>query len=260
MGHSLTLASYNILHPRFAAKHKQEPLPPYVTLPWTERAQGIKANLHDADIVCLQETAPDIIPDVCGRFNAVTHAMHKHEGHESIHGTGIIANANAGTVKQTFSWLAPGENSRRAACAIFTLPDKGPRILVASIHPDGYFEYAPDLARVEADKEDGYRQLAYYLEQAAEYKMGKVDAIVIAGDFNEHYMPRGIEFNRHVLMGIHDFRDDEHLDTTEPSTGRKLDWIYVWSKRNFSLHPVYGDPPHPEVSDHLPVKSRLTFG
>lgn len=260
---TITLASYNILHPGLAVAMGT---PQGITrMPegniasnWYERAPQIADNLEGADIVCLQESSPHCAERLTGKFSVLAHAMHRFHNGTAAHGTALLTAKGQPRPLLVFNWLAPGRRGRNACCAIFKLPDNGPRLLVASVHPDGYWEGEPRDLRFTRKRYKGYRELASYIHRAQPYKQ-HVDAIVIAGDINEHYMPRGNTHNRHVLLGLNGYQDDHHLVTTEPSTGRKLDWIYVWSRRSVELQPVYEDARFPNASDHLPVKTKLVF-
>lgn len=260
MGHSLTIASYNILHPLLTG-HLAPPRgqrPAYEPGNWIERSPGIAANIAEADIVCLQETSRLMSSHVRGRFNAVSHAMHLNKGAPDIHGVAVLARPEL-TPLSAFSWQMQDGDGHSAAAAIFRLPDDGPRVMAVSLHLEGYWDGERDEEKLENSKSTGYLQLGAYLEKIEPYR-NHVDAVVIAGDFNEDVMMPGRRFNRHALMQLCGYEYDEHLAATEPATGRKLDWIYVSSKQPVELEPVYEYAPHPEASDHQPVKTRLTFG
>lgn len=263
MGESITIATYNILHPEFALRHK--------TLEglrilgagayesnWPERRPQIAANLTGADLVCLQETDVDMTLQVSSAFNQLVYAPHVKDGKAHCHGTALLAKPEAGTKMQGFC-LTPEEENTRSLAGMFFKLASGRHIIVASVHPDGYSDGEKDTSRLEASKEAGYSQLDLWVRQLEQYKPC-VDAILVAGDFNEHFMPPGTQHNRHVLMARHGYQEDGSLTSSEPSTGRKLDWVYVWSRKPVTLEPVLEDVPHPQASDHLPVRTRLVWG
>jgi len=258
--HAVTICTQNVLHPMLADRlaPPRGNRPAYKPASWPERAPGIAANIADADIVCLQETSRMVNGHVKGSFNEISLAMHQGERGKSLHGVSILAKPEIRPLS-AFGWYMQTGEGHSAAGAILRLPDDGPRIMVASLHLEGYWDGEKDEQKLEASKAQGYRELGAYLTYMQPYQK-YVDAVVVAGDFNEDCMMPGREFNRHALMELLGYRYDEHLAATEKSTGRKLDWIYVWSKQPVELEPVYDYAPCPLASDHQPHKTRLTFG
>lgn len=262
---SLVIASYNILHPAFAVKNGttqgvclQED--GTVTDNWNMRSRQIAANMADADIVCLQEADPLLMSDLHSGFTAATYGSHRRGNEFHYHGTAVLARYFLTLSKpHRFLWNQGTPDARTATAMYVTLPDNGPRILIASVHPDGYWDGEQKLHKLEASKEKGHDELFLCITEAERYK-NNADAIIIAGDYNEALTPPGQAFNRHALLRMHGYRHDGNMAVTEPATGRKIDWIYVWSKGRVTVEQIETTPPFPDASDHLPVKTRLVFG
>lgn len=262
---SLTLASYNILHP-FSAVKNREPdgvvrLPGgFVTSNWLLRAGKVVRNIKalNCDLVCLQEASPATLRPLRKAFNLITYqdmsAAHEAGPANKRFGTALLAPTSSMKVLG----CPPFHNARRAAACVFEHSPSRRQLLVLSVHLKGYPPYQRDMHKLTASKEEGYQELQAYLQQAEAYKT-KLDAIIIAGDFNEDAAHYALPLSRHKLMESFGYQRDSNRAPSEFHNARKLDWIYVWSKTPVTLEPATPPLPYPHASDHLPVATRIRF-
>lgn len=265
---TLTLATYNILHPVYAIAQRAPAgilvLPKgRIVSNWLRRAGRVINNLKASgcDIVCLQEASPITLRALVQHFNHVSFAEYPRKTPPQFPsqraGTALLFKQNT-VISAGPPLVLGGHNAlaRNAAAAIFTHIASGKRILAISIHATGYKPGVSNAAELATSKEAGYLELQSYLAQAEVLKK-QVDAVVIAGDFNEDPGEDGKPNSRHDLMRAYGYCSDGNLAASEPSTGRKLDWLYVWGKAPVTVKSVTAPSPHPEASDHLIITTQL---
>ncbi len=267
---SLTLSTYNILHPVYAVAQK-EPAGMLV-LPngrivsnWIMRAGRVVKNIKasDCDIACLQEASPITLRVMREQFNLVgfTEIPRKKPPRfpGARAGNALLLKQGA-PVTAGLPLLLGGHHplARKAAAAVFTHTVSAKKILVISAHATGYNPTVTDPDELTKSKSAGFMELQSYLNQA-EFLKRQVDAIVIAGDLNEDPQEDGKPNSRHDLLRSFGYCSDGNLASSEPRKGRKIDWIYVWSKTPVTSEAVTTPPPHPEASDHLIVTTRFVF-
>jgi endonuclease/exonuclease/phosphatase family metal-dependent hydrolase len=229
----MRLISYNILNPYHAVKwNTLEGLVDSTQEDnWTlGRREQIFKNLQDAqfDLACIQEVSARTLPEFKKVFTVAGYFPHmSYDEPESEHGTAVLYNNDSVSLLQCRELISPTIKQRSATLADFKILNTQRVIRVISVHLKGYNPYEEDLKTKRKSQEVGDQELHYYI-QDIQKDLDQVDAIMIAGDFNEdtdEMNARGDLSRQGILMQM-GFVWDQQLDITESRSGRKIDWIF----------------------------------
>lgn len=265
----ITIASYNVLHPHLAVKqgidcgYDLDPAGEPVSN-WPERGPQIINNLSaiGMDIICLQEVGPLTLSDLRHAFQLASFAPHPVfdplRDQVLTYGNAIMTHGNRLLPFGQINLHEKDSPTRSAAASFFRTRSSGRKIMVLSLHLAGYLSYQNDPLKLLTARKPGFLELAHYLSEVQKLKPA-LDAVIVAGDFNEDDSVNDPVLSRFSLLKAAGYQHDTNLRASEHDTGRKIDWIHVWSKRPVTLTPVTVKPPYPRASDHLPVATRISF-
>lgn len=251
------VATYNVLDPFLAVKHSTQAglsdagkaaTPEEIAdaindstwkkySNWDARVVQIASNIGQADIVCLQEVTEDTVReilDICAdTFKLVCFASHN-TGSLYAFGNAIIArNTERFCVKcdpetpVSFKHSIVSRHTtdayRSAAHEVITID--GVSWLVVSAHITGYNPTEKNYDVKQESKLRGHAELRDYILMIETEKRPDQN-VLFAGDFNEGLEEESFPLYRPRVMYESGYTRCVHNDATEPSTGRKLDWIF----------------------------------
>jgi len=233
---------------------------------WSERKELLAENIYHAAIVCLQEVSEETIIDlqIAAPFYLVSKVgFHEASRRVEQFGNAIMYDHHKARLLNSFEieHIVQGEKdawSRNAVCAVFEV--SGKVIKVASVHLSGYNPTETELPKKQASKEVGYKELQAYVTEI-EKDLDGIDGIVIAGDFNEDPSEAVREMYRPGYLESQGYRNDGNLTVTEPSKGRKIDWVYYKDVRTKDAQLSSAELEHRQrqVSDHLMTGTEIRW-
>ena len=264
--HSLNIASYNILNPGHALEWKTpagiETLGDgSVVSNWPKRAPWVRDNLTASDfhIACLQEVGFVQAQFLACAFSLLATGYPDNGANPFIFKNALLYRPDVLRLEDRYEIITDMDPALRivpATMAIFTHLPSNHRIAAVSVHLKGYVLSETNQEVIQKTRPPGYRQLAKQLAAAQLHACSKnCWTMIVAGDFNEHLIPNN-PMGRAAFMEKEGYKHDGNLIPSEPSTGRKIDWIFA---RGALLTPLAVNWPHPPASDHLPIASRLEF-
>lgn len=224
---------------------------------WSFRCDAVSDNIQFAHIACLQEVSVETIeklrqltgPKGYQLASAVYHASSQPM---QQFGNAILYKAGKVHLKQAFEIVhRAGETRRSAACGIFQIDDK--IVAIASVHLAGYNSKETNLEKKQESKKSGFNELKTYVEELEKHAEG-LDGIIISGDFNEDPSEALFDLYRPGFLKSHGFQCDDNLAATEPSTGRRIDWIFYKSlalRKTVQLTSMGLESIQKQASDHL---------
>lgn len=261
MSNTLSLVSYNILHPGLSVYWK---IPEGLDADtqannWPSRLLHIAQVLGDisADIVCLQETDQTLSQQIAAHlpdYAVAGTALNPEVKYDTAYGTSILYKPSRLRLDETHN--IESKNNRRCACAsIFTDLANGKQIAALSCHIEGYNLDTPDEIKTKNKRRNGWHELHSYIQQ--------LDALVptgtgkiIAGDLNEDQRFTGDALSRCDLLRAHDYNTMSDNRPTYKSI--KLDWVFCKQALLKSCKPIESADSL-KGSDHLPLSAVLTF-
>lgn len=272
---SVSIATYNILHPFFAVEWSetaglseeglkaskedlQNSIQSYqnnvwkIYSNWDQRSGAIASNIKLADIVCLQEIAEDTLKTLqeLTNYQLASSVYHYYPG-ETKFGNAIVYNEERVSLKETsqISYETPPD-IRSAASAVLEVSTK--TIKVVSVHLSGYYPKEPDHQKKQMAKVKGFNELQSFKTQV-ETEVEGLDGIVIAGDFNESKDEEEAELYRPGYLIEAGYRHDNCFIVTEPLKNRKIDWLFYKSLTNNAptLTSMDLEKLQTQASDHL---------
>jgi len=222
---------------------------------WEERCPHIAKNIQLADIICLQEISKETLTSLLAQtpgYLLASEAYHPSRTPSREFGNAILYRKDKVHLVEAFQ-IQQGTThaGRTAACAIFEM--LGKKIKMASIHLSGYDPQERNPKRKAGHKKKGFQQLQYYVEEL-ERDVEGIDGIVIAGDLNEDLSEASYAYYRPGYLTDCGYLWDQYAAQTEPSSGRRIDWLYykpITSKSTFKLIPMQFEDKQLHASDHL---------
>lgn len=248
----VNIVSYNILNEYHAVKYPTaEGLKPNpdgsktLVGNWSDRIAGLASNLEKShfDVVLFQEIShanEEDVRNVLLRGCCPLSWNHNYftEKVASI-GIGMAYNPktmkllNETSFKHHFDPAKPVEY--RAGIFMDLQSVKTGQVWrVASIHLRGYFAKEPDTVKKERSMEVGLIELQRVVSEVStnlegltdDGKRYDVDHIVVGGDLNEGREVSAFRNSRINFLEGKKFKTDGNNEVTEPSTGRRIDWIF----------------------------------
>ena len=245
----MKVATYNILDPELALFWKNpegvEEKEGQLVDNWHQRHFRIASNIQDMnpDIICFQEVTHQTLLDLgklLPQYQARGPVPHK-KGETTGYGNAILFKANRFDLEKNIELRTTDQGVSRAAIAL-DLKDKETQITirVASLHLTGYNYHQS----TEKERALGLDQLKFFTKALEKFP---VSGLILAGDFNEDAtMPERTRF-----LQESGYISDGALSPTEPSSQRKIDWIFMKGALFSDLMPLSQNGPHPQASDHL---------
>lgn len=296
MGVSVTLASYNILNEYQAVKWgteaglsmagkeasraeldealSQGAWKAYSN--WEERLPFLAENIQQAAIICLQEVNQDRLEDILEYLQGEDGESQYAIGSQAFpQNTDELASKDPGMFygnvilyrKTELKLLDAGHHpedlkvnsGRVAAMAEFQLADKILRVM--SCHLAGYWRENPDTKKKEQSQRAGWDQLKAHEEYLRSLPQDHLDALVIAGDFNEDNCEASSPLYRVGYLRDRGYLDDVNEAVTEPEKEARIDFVMVKPLQSpVELAPLYLESFQiGAASDHLMTGTRITF-
>lgn len=273
----LILATYNVLHPFYSVEWAEQaglsPLADGLSKEelrilagdeengwknysnWEERCPKISENIQMADIVCLQEISRETLAALMAlapEYALASEAYHPSRTPAREFGNAILYKKGRVQLSEGYQILQGDLHAgRAAACAIFEI--FGKKIKVASIHLSGYDPLERNIKRKIGHKKRGFHQLKYFAEELERNNEG-IHGIFIAGDLNEDTSEKSLPYYRQGYLITQGYEWDRHEAATEPSTGRRIDWLFykpTVSDATYKLIPMNFEENQLHASDHL---------
>jgi len=266
----MRLITYNILNPYHAVKWRTaEGLDAAGESNWEAwRRDAVVANLRAAraDALCLQEVSAEtldalaeaLVPDLL----VAAHALHDTDEPAGAHGVAVLYRATAVELVGARVHHS-GAPARVGVAADLRCRATGRVVRALSVHLKGYNPAERDPARRRESQRVGDAELADYLAGALEGGgVGGVDAVAVAGDFNEDADELARADSRQGVLHAQGFSWDGALDVTETRTGRKIDWVFYRALTPAGAASlVHLDAPQDRAaSDHAITGVELRFG
>lgn len=215
-------------------------------LPWKQysnferdRLPLIAASIQMADVVCVQEVCAAtalLISNAVKRTHHLAALATHGKSSQSQHGNAIFVahgdrfkvhkdSCGAGLAGLTH-WNNARTSMRKAAAV--TMDIDGRQWAIVSVHLSGYWPDEPDGATKLIAKQRGVSELRNYLEQIEAGALGPIKNVMVAGDFNEGFEEAAStgSYRPKIMADAGYWRCTENSHITEPSTGRKLDWLF----------------------------------
>lgn len=222
---------------------------------WDLRSPVVAKNVNLADVICLQEISKETIKTlqhITLGYELASEVYHSSEAPIKEYGNAILYKAEKVHLKKAFEIKHGDEgSSRSAACGLFEI--SGRIVEVASVHLKGYWPGQSDFEKKQQSKEAGYRELQTYVNGLEENVIG-VDGIVVGGDFNEDPGEAEYDLYRPGFLLSSDYQYDQSLVVTEPSNGRRIDWVFykpLDSRDVVTLSSMGLEKTQKQASDHL---------
>lgn len=259
MSNTLSLVSYNILHPGLSVYWKiPEGLDADTQADnWPSRLPHIAQLLSDigADIVCLQETDPTLSEQIAAHlpdYAVAGTALNPEIKYDTAYGTSILYKPNRLRLNQAHT--IESKNNRRCACAgLFSDLASGKQIAILSCHIEGFNLDTPDEPKTQNKRRNGWHELHSYIQQL-DALAATDSAMVIAGDLNEDERFIGDAMSRCDLLRAHDYTTISDNRPTYKSI--RLDWVFCKQAQLKTCQPVE-NADSLKGSDHLPLRAEL---
>lgn len=275
---SASFATYNVLNPYYAVKWAEKPglneegrglsreeLKASTAAQdvnawmgysnWDQRCPEIAQNIQLADVVCLQEVSKetlDALMSLTKGYRLAIAVYHAASRPMEQYGNAILYNAEKVRLRNAFELTySPNQWSRSAACGVFEIGGKV--VAVASMHLAGYYSGEANPLKKQESKKAGFNELKTYVE-GLEAAVEGVDGIVIGGDFNEDPGEELLDLYRPGYLQRRGFLFDGNLAVTEPSKGRRIDWLCykpLHANETVSLTSMGIEGVQKQASDHL---------
>lgn len=237
---------------------------------WPERKLKICQNILQSKptYVCLQEISEETLQDIISELFDDNYQLAHVAFHSSLetiqkHGVAIFYNKRDVELidKGTIQHFQNGNKYRSSVWATFKDLKNHKIVKVSSVHLKGYDPFEENDVK-ESQKKIGFEELKSYTEQLLDQDIENVDGLIIAGDFNEDLSEENSPLFRMKYLEKQGFTCDSNDNFTEPSTKRRIDWIFYKpmsksGKTTLALLDI--ENTQLEVSDHLMTGTKLVW-